>query len=486
MQNYYDSVSITGNSSTSEILSIIGNGGTGTGRFQTNQAEIWNLVPHSGSSFPTSPTPIAGQLFYYTGVGADGTGLYQYISSAWQKLINKAAIDSALSSYMLKATYDTDGNGVVDNSSKLNNQDASYYLNPANLSAVVPVAKGGTGLNATGTANQLLSTGTTAGTLEYRTLNGTSNRITVSPAANSITLSTPQDIHTGASPTFNAITISSASTSWSSTSAATKGYVDERAVGLKVKTAVRVATTANITRFGLQTIDGVSLLAGNRVLVKNQTTEAHNGIYVVVDQGNWTRTSDCGTWTDLYQSYVWVEEGNTHAQQGWLCAIPSTGTLDTTAITYAKFSEAGMISAGDGLNKAGETISAKYDSTSTESVSGSIGVKVDPTGGIMKDTNGIKAKLQAGLYSDASGIGISSGYSPKFYTADIPSTTQAANTDITITHNLGSVPYSVQFLNSAGAVVYPQIVSNTTTALTVRFSVQLAGGAMKCYLVAMR
>jgi len=77
--------------------------------------------------------------------------------------------------------------------------------------------------------------------------------------------------------------------------AATKYYVDSVAQGLDVKASVKAATTANITLSGAQTIDGVSIVAGDRVLVKNQTASQNNGIYVAAS-GAWARSSDADTW----------------------------------------------------------------------------------------------------------------------------------------------------------------------------------------------
>ena len=95
---------------------------------------------------------------------------------------------------------------------------------------------------------------------------------------------------TGDSPIFTNITSSSAPTA--ATHVATKAYVDGLVQGLDVKQSVSVATTENITLTNTQTVDGVAIVAGDRVLVKNQTNPVQNGIWVVVDGGSWTRSSD--------------------------------------------------------------------------------------------------------------------------------------------------------------------------------------------------
>src|SRR5439155_16102584 len=77
----------------------------------------------------------------------------------------------------------------------------------------------------------------------------------------------------------------------SPTDAATKQYIDNLIRGLDWKASVKVATTANISLTGVQTIDGVLLAAGDRVLVKTQTDATQNGVYVVAT-GAWSRAAD--------------------------------------------------------------------------------------------------------------------------------------------------------------------------------------------------
>lgn len=123
------------------------------------------------------------------------------------------------------------------------------------------------------------------------------------------------------------------------------------ATGIKGKTSVRVATTANITLSGIQTIEGVALNVDDRVLVKNQSTQSQNGIYLV-KAGAWVRTTDADTWSELVSAFVFVEEGSTLGDTGWLCTVNSGGTLGSTAVTWVQFSSAGVITAAN-VNTAG-------------------------------------------------------------------------------------------------------------------------------------
>ena len=141
--------------------------------------------------------------------------------------------------------------------------------------------------------------------------------------------------------------------------AATKAYVDASKQGLDVKDSCRAATTANITLSGTQTIDGVALSAGERVLVKNQTTGSENGIYTVVSGGSWTRASDADISAKVTLGmFTFVEEGTTNADSGWVLTTDGAIVLGTTSLSFTQFSGAGQITAGAGLTKTGNTIDA--------------------------------------------------------------------------------------------------------------------------------
>ena len=138
--------------------------------------------------------------------------------------------------------------------------------------------------------------------------------------------------------------------------AVTKAYVDLTVQGLKPKQSVRAASVATIaTLSGPMTLDGVALVAGDRVLVKDQTTVAQNGIYVVA-AGAWARSSDADVWGELVSAYVFVESGTVNADMGYLATVDPGGTLGTTAVTFVQFTGAGQILAGAGLTKSGNTL----------------------------------------------------------------------------------------------------------------------------------
>lgn len=108
------------------------------------------------------------------------------------------------------------------------------------------------------------------------------------------------------------------------------------------KASVRAATTANITLSGTQTIDGVALIAGDRVLVKNQTTGADNGIYVVA-VGAWSRATDMDVWSEVPGAVTVVEEGTTLADSFWFVTSNQGGTIGTTTITWQNINITGSV-----------------------------------------------------------------------------------------------------------------------------------------------
>jgi phage-related tail fiber protein len=156
-------------------------------------------------------------------------------------------------------------------------------------------------------------------------------------------------------PTGQSITV--ADTPTLGTQVANKNYVDAVAAGLTWKNTVLVATTTNITRSGTQTIDGIAVTVGTRVLVKNQTTSSENGIYVVSTSA-WSRAADMDASTPINEfngAAVLVTSGTSQSNTGWIVTSTVT-TVDTSPVTWAQFSAA-VLSAGTGVGISGNTIS---------------------------------------------------------------------------------------------------------------------------------
>lgn len=133
--------------------------------------------------------------------------------------------------------------------------------------------------------------------------------------------------------------------------AANKSYVDTQVGNLsslyKYKN-VRAATTANITisNPGTASFDGVTLANGDRLLVKNQTAQAENGIYVFNGSASaLTRATDADAWTELVGCLIAIDEGTTLADTRFYCPVNSGGTLGTTAVTFSQDVSNGLVAA---------------------------------------------------------------------------------------------------------------------------------------------
>jgi hypothetical protein len=147
-----------------------------------------------------------------------------------------------------------------------------------------------------------------------------------------------------------------------------KTYLDYFATGLSWKQPVLCATTANITLTGLQTLDGVTVTAGDRVLVKNQGTQSQNGIYLASATA-WSRAPDADTWNELISAICFVESGSTLAGSAWYCPAQPGGTINVTAVTWSNFSVAATYTAGTGLTLA----SYQFSITNTGVTAGAYG-----------------------------------------------------------------------------------------------------------------
>jgi hypothetical protein len=178
--------------------------------------------------------------------------------------------------------------------------------------------------------------------------------LTGNTLASGVTASSLTSLGTIANLTATAGTIST--TPSASTDIANKLYVDTVAQGLDAKGSCLAASTANITLSGTQTVDGIVLIAGDRVLVKDQTLSQNNGIYLCA-AGAWTRTTDADTWDELTSAFTFIETGTVNADTGYVCTANAGGTLGTTALPWSQFSGAGSYTASTGLTLTGTVFS---------------------------------------------------------------------------------------------------------------------------------
>lgn len=218
--------------------------------------------------------------------------------------------------------------------------------------------------------------------------------------------------------------------------ASTKNYVDNAISGLSWKAPVVAASVANLTLSGTQTVDGISLTAGQRVLVKDQTLPAQNGIYAV-SAGAWTRTTDfdaLGPIDEVNSAAVFVIQGTVNANKGFV-ETSTVSVIGTDPITFVQFSAAGAYVGGNGITISGNSIAVNLDATpGLEFNSSALRVKLADSS-LSRAAGGIAVNL-----ASVSGLAVSSGLFIKL---------EASNPSLQID---GSNQLGVKF-DAAGAIV---------------------------------
>lgn len=215
--------------------------------------------------------------------------------------------------------------------------------------------------------------------------------------------------------------------------AVTKAQLDSAVQGWKWKDPVRAATTANITLSGEQTIDGVSVVAGDRVLVKNQSTGSANGIYIAAS-GAWSRAADFDAASEVVGAAVFVSEGAANGNSQWNMTTDGPVTIGTTALVWAQVGGGASYSPGNGI-----------------SISGGV-IAVDPA---------VVARKVGATIGDGSA------------------------TVITVTHNLGTQDVAVSVKEvSSNAGVLVDWVANTVNTVQLTFAVAPSTGQFRALVVA--
>jgi hypothetical protein len=212
---------------------------------------------------------------------------------------------------------------------------------------------------------------------------GTPTAPTPASADNSTKLATTNFVRTSrldqfAAPnldvSFNSHKITDLATPTAPNDAVNKSYVDSVASGLDVKNSVRAGSVSNISLAGTQTVDGVALAVGDRVLVKAQTNGTENGIYVVAS-GAWTRAIDFDSNTDVTPgSFVFVEEGSTLADTGWVLNNDGVVDLGVTSLSFTQFSGNGSYLGSGAIALTGSVFSLTHSANTLRTSSNSLQV----------------------------------------------------------------------------------------------------------------
>jgi hypothetical protein len=224
---------------------------------------------------------------------------------------------------------------------------------------------------------------------------------------------------------------------------ATKNYVDLASQGFDFKASVRVVATTNGTLATAyangSTVDGVSLVTGNRILLAGQTTASENGIYVVAASGAPTRAADADASGEISPgAFIPVEAGTLGANSVYYCT--ATGATpwvpNSSTSTWSRFSSLTDLVAGNGLNKTGSTLN------------------VVPGNGILADGTSTRADPAVVVRKFAQDIG------------------NGSLTSIAVTHSLGTkdITWSVR-QNSDDSFVQCDCVATSTTVATLTFAV---------------
>ena len=237
-----------------------------------------------------------------------------------------------------------------------------------------------------------------------------------------------------------------------SSDAATKQYVDIAVQGLDAKQSVLVATTVPGTLISSfqdgETIDGVSLSTGDRILIKDQG-DVNNGVYIVNSSGAPTRASDFDTGSNVSGSFFFVEEGTVNSDSGWVCSSDSgVDVVGTHTLSFVQFSGAGSITAGTGLTKTGNILSVDASQTQITELgtittgvwnSSVIGVQYGGTGSSSFTAN----SLLIGNGSGTLGISTNASYTantltlPKLVSNDTTTTTSNSTGSILVSGGIG-------------------------------------------------
>jgi hypothetical protein len=283
--------------------------------------------------------------------------------------------------------------------------------------------------------------------------------------------------------------------------AVNRGQLDAAQAGLDAKASVRVATTTAATLASDfedgDTVDGVTLATGDRILVKDQAAPAANGIYVVAASGAPARATDADAWTEIVSAYVFVEEGTANGDTGWVSTANAGGTLGTTAMPWTQFTGLGQITAGAALTKTGATLDVAVDGSSievsgdalrvkaagiTEAMLADDSVDLDDSQGTVTGTlaigNGGTGQTAAKAARET-GLGAAGYYS---------SATHSSGTSITVaqsTHGLrASRGLIVQVqLESDGSVLYADVAVTSNGDVTVTFAASQGANTIRVTVI---
>lgn len=408
---------------------------------------------------------VAGRLYYAT----DNYLLYFDDGSTWTQI-------NAFGSVSAQTTYGgSSANGTSTNFSRADHQHGTPSLSNTSPQAVSITGSAAAGSGTAPSRDDHTHAGPGFGNVTASTTFGASS-------SNGSASSVARSDHDHGTPAHNnaahsainlsALAVPTANVSWGSykitsladpsadTDAATKGYVDSVAQGLNIHDPVQAATTATLASttggtvtynngtsgvgatltlsVALTVLDGYTLVTGDRIIVKNEATQANNGVYTINSAKTvLTRATDADTTAELNGGdFFFVQNGTVNDNTGWVI-VDKVTTIGTTPVVFSQFSGAGTYTAGNGLLLSGNVFSAVADT---------------------------------GILVSGSGIAINTAVVVTKYAANVG---DGSATSYTITHNLGTrdVQVAVYDNSSPYAEVICDVQHTSTTAITLLFSV---------------
>lgn len=416
-------------------------------------SHVLNLIDSVTGTAPISSSISNGVLT--TSISAASGAAAGSMSAAHYTLLAGASSTNTASTLVLR---DGSGNftagtitaaltGTASNATNLNNQAASYYLDRTNH-----------------TGTQLAST--------------ISNFATTVQATRLDQFAAP----TGAV-ALNGQRLTGVADPTSAQDGATKAYVDSVAAGFDVKASVRVASTVNVAiATGLvagQVIDGITLVAGDRVLLKNQTAPAENGVYLAVSGGSGTRAADfngnSGSGGNAANpgSFVFVEQGTANSATAWVLVTQAPITIGTTALSFSQVGGAASYTAGNGLQLTGNSFAAVGTTNRISVSAGGIDISATYVGQASITTVGTIASgtwqgTAVGLTYGGTGATTAAGARTALSAttkAVVTLTGTGAATSFNAAHNLNSIDHTVAVYDSTNNLVLTDVVraANTDT-----------------------
>lgn len=221
--------------------------------------------------------------------------------------------------------------------------------------------------------------------------------------------------------------------------------IQSTAAGIDSKPSVRAVATANIaTLSGATTIDGVSLVAGDRVLLVGQSAAAQNGPYVVA-AGAWARAAE----TITPQAFWFVEEGATYGASQWKTATTGVITLGSTALSIVQFGASVSYTAGNGLSLSGNQFSVLTASTARITVTGA---------GVDLATTGVSPGTYRSVTVDSYGR-VTGGSNPTTLSGYGITDAQGLNANLTALSGLTGASDAAPYFTGAGAMAVYTLTS---------------------------